>query len=258
MQKEEQLLEKRLVELSRVAYHRERITYSDFLNLNELNILHSLPKDTLFTKYFLFGGYESAERQLAAFLPDALSLRVENEESLFFDAISVIKISPLHEKYSEELSHRDYLGAILNLGIERNKIGDIVLEKNFAYVFARPQMRDFLIENLDRIRHTAVMVREEELHGFSYSPRFEEMKGTVASVRLDSLLSLAFSSSRSKLCPLIEAGKVFVNGKLVTSNAYQPKEGDRVSVRGMGKFQYVKTMGNTKKGRVSVLIYKYI
>lgn len=260
MQKEEQLLEKRLVELSRVAYHRERITYSDFLNLNELNILHSLPKDTLFTRYSLFGGYESAERQLAAFLPDALSLRGgdEDEESIFLDAISVVRIAPLHEKYSEELSHRDYLGAILNLGIERSKIGDIILEKNLAYVFVRPQMKAFLTQNLDRIRHTAVMARVEEPHGFTYSPRFEEIKGTVASVRLDSLLSLTFSSSRSKLCPLIEAGKVFVNGKLVVSNAYQPKEGDRISVRGMGKFQYVGTTGLTKKNRISVLVHKYI
>ena len=260
MQKEEQLLERRLTELSRVACHRERITYSDFLNLNELNILHSLPKDTLFTKYLLFGGYESAERQLVAFLPDALSLRAggEDRNKLFQDAISVLRITPLHGKFSEELSHRDYLGAILNLGIERSKIGDVVMDKNQAYVFTSPRMKDFLLDNLGRIRHTAVMVQEEELHGFSYSPRFEEIRGTVASVRLDSLLSLAFSSSRSKLSPLIEAGKVFVNGKLVSSNGYQPKEGDRVSVRGMGKFQYVEAVGTTKKGRISVLVHKYV
>lgn len=260
MLKEEQLLEKRLTELSKAAYHRERITYSDFLNLNEVHILHSLPKDTLYTRYLLFGGYESAERQLAAFLPDALSLRTETDgmAELFSDAISVIRISPLHAKFSEELSHRDYLGAILNLGIERNKIGDIIIEKDRAYLFARPQMTAFLLENLDRVRHTAVMAQTETLHDFSYVPRFEEIKGTVASVRLDSLLSLAFSSSRSKLCPLIEGGKVFVNGRLVTSNGYQPKEGDRISVRGMGKFQYVKTMGVTKKNRISVLVYKYI
>lgn len=73
MQKEEQQLEKRLSELSNLAYSRDIVTYSDFLNLNELNILHSMPKDRLYTKFVTFGGYGLAERQMAAFLPDALS-----------------------------------------------------------------------------------------------------------------------------------------------------------------------------------------
>ena len=72
MQKEEQQLEKRLSELSNLAYSRDIVTYSDFLNLNELNILHSMPKDRLYTKFVTFGGYGLAERQMAAFLPDAL------------------------------------------------------------------------------------------------------------------------------------------------------------------------------------------
>lgn len=260
MRKEEQLLEKRLIELSKTAYHRDIITYSDFLNLNELNILYSLPKDTLYTKYEVFGGYESAERQLAAFLPDALSLRTASEQKsdFFSDAISVIRIEPLQKKFSEELSHRDYLGAVLNLGIERSKIGDIVIEDSRAYLFARPQMKDFLLENLSRIRHTSVMLKEEMPDCFSFTPKFEEIRGTVASVRLDSLSSLAFAISRSKSGSLIEEGRVFVNGRLITSNAYQPKEEDRISIRGMGKFQYKGIMGTTRKNRTSVLIYKYI
>ena len=80
MQKEEELLRKRLIELSKIAYHRNFITYTDFLNLNELNILHSMPKDTLYTPYRTFGGYASSERQIAAFLPDALCLRSEIED----------------------------------------------------------------------------------------------------------------------------------------------------------------------------------
>ncbi len=101
MEKEEQLLEKRLIELSRTAYHRDIITYSDFLNLNELNILHSLPKDRLYTRYVTFGGYDTAERQMAAFLPDALYLRGSDDtadlETLGFP-FSVLCIEPLHER----------------------------------------------------------------------------------------------------------------------------------------------------------------
>lgn len=92
----------------------------------------------------------------------------------------------------------------------------------------------------------------------SYTPKVEEIQGTVASVRLDSLLSLAFSQSRSRLTGLISGAKVYVNGRLITSNGYQPQEGDIISVRGMGKFRYEYAGGRTRKNRISVVIGKYI
>lgn len=259
MQKEEQLLEKRFIELSQLAYHRDIVTFSDFLNLNELNILHTLPKDSLYTRYITFGGYELAERQIAAFIPDALSLREEKDMYTYFEPeIRVLQISPLHAKYAEALNHRDYLGAILNLGIDRSKTGDILINDGKAVMFVKPKMCQFLTEELTRIRHTIVMTEELPLQNFEYQPHFQEIKGTVASVRLDSLLSIAFSSSRSSLVGLIEGGKVFVNGKLITSNGYQVKEGDVISVRGMGKFQFCETLSRTKKNRIYVKINKYI
>ncbi len=258
MQKEEQLLEKHFIDLSRQAYHRNIITYSDFLNLNEQNILHSIPKDRLYTGVIVFGGYDFAERQMAAFIPDALSLRDIKDLDIFRSEISLLHISPLNKKYSEALSHRDYLGAILNLGIERGMIGDILITDSEAIVFVKMQMQEFLTENITRIRHTSVLATIDELTDFHYSPRYEEIKGTVASVRLDSLLSVAFSSSRSKLSGLIEGGKVFVNGRLITSNAYQVKEHDIISVRGMGKFEFIETLAFTKKKRIYVLIHKYV
>ena len=98
-----------------------------------------------------------------------------------------------------------------------------------AIVFVHAKLKDFLMEELTRVRHTQVFVEEIFKEEFSYEPKYEEIQGTVASVRLDSLLSLAFSSSRTKLSGLIEGGKVFVNGKLITTNSYQLKE-DRKSV----------------------------
>lgn len=257
MLKDEQLLEKRLIELSKTAYHRDIVTYSDFLNLNELNILHSLPKDKLYTNYVTFGGYDLAERQMAAFLPDALSFSGMDMESLGFP-FSAISIEPLHEKYSQELTHRDYLGAILNLGIERSKSGDILIEGNKAVIFIHSGLSNFLLEELTRVKHTSVKLCEVNPRDYQYSPRFEEVKGTVASVRLDSLLSLAFSASRTKLGGLIEGAKVFVNGRLMTTNSYQVKEEDIISVRGMGKFKYKGILLRTKKNRIFVIIHKYI
>lgn len=251
MQKEELMLQKRLIELSKLAYQRGIVTFSDFLNLNELNILHTIPKHELFSSYVTFGGYEHSERQMVAFLPDALCYEYEYP-------ISVIKISPLQKKFSEQLNHRDYLGAILNLGIERSKIGDILVEEEFAILFIHESLEGFFLEELHRIRHTSVIATTENMQCFHYEPKTKELKGSVSSLRLDSLLALAFSSSRSKLVAYIESGKVFVNGKLITSNGYQIKENDIISVRGLGRFQYCETMSQTKKGRYYVTIKLFV
>ena len=251
MQKEELMLQKRLIELSKVAYQRGIVTYSDFLNLNELNILHSIPKSELYCTYQTFGGYDLSERQMVAFLPDALYFNYEFP-------ISIIKIRPVQKKFAQELNHRDFLGAILNLGIERCKIGDILVQENEAYLFACNSLETFITEELIRIKHTSVCCDTNQWIDFHYEPAFQEIKGSVSSLRLDSLLALAFSESRSKLVAYIESGRVFVNGKLITSNGYQIKENDIVSARGLGRFQYKEILGQTKKGRNMVIIHLYI
>lgn len=258
MEKEEVLLRKRLIELSNLAYQRGIVMYSDFLNLNELNILHTTPKDLFPAPYRTFGGYAFSERQMAAFLPDAFYLYTPEEEFESFYPIRTIQIAPLQKKFAESLSHRDYLGALLNLGIERCKLGDILVEDTQAFLFASETLADFITDELTRVRHTTVMASICGNGEFLYKPKFEEIKGTVASVRLDSLLSLAFNSSRSKLTALIEGGKVYVNGKLITSNGYQVKENDIISVRGLGRFAYKGIISETKKGRYYVSVYKYI
>lgn len=251
MNKEELLLQKRLVELSRIAYTREIVTFSEFLNLNELNILHTTPKDMLLSHYKTYGGYGLSERQMAAFLPDAL----------YYDyqyPIQIIEISPVNRKFAEELSHRDYLGAVMNLGIERCKLGDILIEDGKAILFAKEELAGYIMEHLTRIRHTTVRTSILPAFEDSYEPRYEELKGTVASVRLDTVLSLAYPLSRSKVTGLIEGARVFVNGKLVTSNGYRLKEGDILSVRKMGRIGYNGILSETKKGRYMVSIRKYI
>ena len=251
MQKEEVMLQKRLIELSKIAYQRNIVTYSDFLNLNELNILHTTPKNEFHSCYETFGGYDFSERQMVAFLPDALCYKQNYP-------IVTLKIEPIQKKYAEPLSHRDYLGAILNLGITRSKLGDILVEENHAYVFIQQSLCDFLLEELKYIRHTSIKVTLCNDQDFTYQPKVKEIQGSVSSLRLDSLLALAFSSSRSKLVALIENGKVFVNGKLITSNGYQIKADDIISVRGLGRFQFKETMSQTKKGRYFVTLYLYI
>ena len=164
MQKEELMLQKRLIELSKIAYQRGIVTYSDFLNLNELNILHTTPKQEFYSCYETFGGYEFSERQMVAFLPDALCYDKNYP-------MTALKIEALQKKFSEKLSHRDYLGSILNLGIDRAKLGDILVEDDYAILFVQNSLKNFMLEELTRIRHTSVIVTEVVKEDFSYQPK---------------------------------------------------------------------------------------
>ena len=250
MNKEEILLQKRLTELSRVAYHRGIVTFSDFLNLNELNILHTTPKDQWMTRYETFGGYGFSERQMVAFLPDALYYEYQYP-------IQAIQITPSSRKFAEELSHRDYLGAVMNLGIERSKIGDILTQDGSAILFVNEDLASYITEQLTRVKHTVVNAAPVFDFREDYQPDYETIKGSVASIRLDTVLSLAFPLSRSKLTSYIEAGRVFVNGKLISSNGYRLKEGDIISVRKMGRILYDGILSETKKGRYMITVRKF-
>lgn len=252
MTKEEELFQRHLLDLADSAWQRNIAMFTDFLNLNEQNIYHDILPSLHYVQCKAYGGYEYAERQMIAFIPDALSL-----DTCTFPIVC-LKVSPLKRKFSEELNHRDYLGSLMNLGIDRSKTGDIVLQEREAYLFCHEKIAEYLSKELTRIRHTSVncqLCSDQDIH---YQPKLQELTGTVASVRLDSLLALAFNASRSSLMGLIEGGKTFVNGRLITSNGYHPKENDVISVRGYGRFRYCGVLTSTKKGRYLVNIQRYV
>ncbi len=271
MNKEELMLRKHLVDLSNKAYQREIVTFSDFLNLNELHILHTTPKGLFPSRYKAFGGYDLSERQMIAFLPDALyyTLSENTDRGSLTDKgasmpsgwnypIQAVVIRPLNLRFAEELSHRDYLGSVMNLGVERSKFGDILVKDTEAVIFLCEEIADYIIRNLTRIRHTAVQCERIENRDISYTPSFTQVKGTVPSVRLDTVMSVAFPMSRSRLTAYITAGKVFVNGKLITSNGYRLEEGNLISVRGLGRISFDGILSETKKGRYYISVRKFI
>ncbi len=251
MDKQDDLLRNRLIELSKISYQRNIVTYSDFLNLNEQDFLHRIPKNQWYSLYESHGGYELSERQMISFTPDALYCETKYP-------IIPIKITAKSVKFSEKLSHRDYLGSILGLGIERSKIGDILPMKDYTIVFVHECISDYIIQSLTKVRNTFVVTEIMEDADITYTPEFVEIKGTVASIRLDSVLALVMKESRSKLIHLIEGGKVYINGKLITTNAYRLQENDLISVRGYGKFQYEQLISKTKKDRMYISIKKFI
>lgn len=261
--KEELIFARHLEELARSAYYKGICTYTDFLSLNEISIFHSVRKELSPVPYSMYGGLSGAERVRICFHGDREegSKELPAEDFRAEYPISCVKIKPSNAKFAERLSHRDYLGAILNLGIDRKTTGDILMKEDTAYLYCDILIAPFLCENLTKIRHTTVLATlledfhtEEECQEHD----FETIQISVASLRLDNLVSAAFHASRSSLSGLIPAGKVFVNGREVLQNSYVVKPDDVISVRGYGKFVFRGQGSLTKKGRINVTLEKYV
>ena len=247
----QELCRKRLLDLSRQADRKGIVLFSDFLNLNEQNIFHSLQKE-LYTTAELSGGYEQAERQMVAFIPDALCY----EWSYPFVCIHAV---PQYPKYAEKLTHRDVLGALMHLGLDRSKIGDIVLLENDIYIFCSETISDFIIDQFKQIRHT--MIRSsiiEDVSTLKVHPVFEEHDDMVASNRIDAIIARAYHLSRSEAAAYLTAEKVFINGRCITNCNQSCDNGDIVSVRQKGRFVFETDQSLSKKGklRVRFMIYK--
>lgn len=237
------LLKKRLVELSHRAFERGYTTYSNFLNLNEINLLKSAKTDSPYT---LYGGYENADRCVAAF-----------GDEIFDYPIACIKVEPLQQKFADKLTHRDFLGALMNLGIEREMLGDIKIIDNTGYIFCLEKISKYIIENLSGIKHTSVkcQVIDETPKILNRLPDEEEY--IVSSLRIDTVVSTVFKISRSAASQLVNQEKIFINSKIIYKDSVQLKENDIVSVRGYGKFIYSQTVNETKKHKIVAAIRLY-
>ncbi|MCD7743893.1 MAG: YlmH/Sll1252 family protein [Lachnospiraceae bacterium] len=267
---------KRIQDLASMSDRKGCVTFTDFLNLNEQNICHQTMQKFSWIKGETFGGYEGAERRIAAFVPEEPlwgsessphsvgGQRLSPEHSCISSPggimypIHCIHIVPRTPRFAESLTHRDFLGALMSLGIDRSKTGDIAVTDKEAYLFCSAQFSDLICQELTSVRRTQVVCSACSMEDFSYTPATETIRGSIASVRLDAVMALAFGASRSSLLSLIEGGSVYVNGKLITTNAYVLKENDIVSVRKMGRFRYLRTGGTTRKGRTFAEIQKFV
>ncbi len=251
MNDDEKILIKHLKDLSQRSYSRNIYTYSRFLSMTEIDAVIRNSKEFLPLKPAFFGGSEAAERQIAVF---------GSEESMGYPPeypVSVIKIVPLSEKYAENLEHRDYLGALMNLGIERELLGDIIIKGKAAWLYSIESITDFIIENLTKVRHTEVRCEQALGDIPELKQELNEMTVNVSSERIDSIVSSFTGISRGHIDELFRSGKVFVNGREVSSVSAKLKEGDVLTVRGYGRAIYDGISHETKKGRLCVSLRKY-
>ncbi len=249
MADEENMLKKRFIELAERAYSKNIYTFTEFLSPAEQNLLHFSVKGV---PYHFEGGYENAEKAICVFGSEELCGYVETAP------ISFIKIEPCSMKFSGSLSHRDFLGSIMSLGIRRSTLGDLIVSGNVAYAPCLENISDYICENLVEIKHTNVRCSKVEFIPEDALPKPVESEFVVASERLDSVIASIYKLSRSESKGLCEHEKVLVGGIPVLNASYTPKDGDIISVRGHGKFIYCGIKLETKKGRLRCFakIYK--
>ena len=245
MQNEEKLLKNRFEELAARSKTRGIFCYTDFLNFAAQDVLLSHHWDV---SVKLFGGFEEAERQIARFGDENLSAWDEPFP------IVCVHVKPASQKLAEDLSHRDFLGALLACGVRREKIGDILVYDNSAYIFCNDAIADFVKENLTEVRHTSVKCSFAEDIPKDALPKPEEKTVVIASERLDALVAAVYNLSRSDSQDLFVKKKIFVNSRMTENTSFQPENGDVISVRGYGRFIYEKILKETQKGRLRVLV----
>ncbi len=254
--KEEIQFQKRLQDMANRVYSRGIPVFTDFLSISEISILHTMKNKLAGIRYETYGGYEFAERQIAMFVPDALFYDGYEEYPQDDYPIVTLKIDSIHKKFAEKLTHRDYLGALIGLGVERSQIGDIVVMEHCAYAFCHTGMAEFFQKELVQVRNTAVKttVTTEEV---SAQLTLQELTGTVPSLRADAVTAMVYKYSRNHALELFRGQKIFINGRLTESGSQQLKEGDIVSVRGLGRFVFTEVLSVTKKDRYCIQIKKY-
>lgn len=238
----------------RKTEERGIVRNSPFLSERERGLFLEKIKRERGAKFLLLGG-EEAERQAFFFYPSFMDEEECRELLLEDNPVVLLEIQGKQKKFSEELSHRDVLGAIMSLGIEREMLGDIFFRDEKSYVYLLRKMKDYLLENLQQIRHTAVEIKECEE---ALAPKQERIEEQIfaASERLDGIVSAAFHLSRGKAQEYFAKELVYKDG-LVAKGSSSLKGGEKISVRGLGKFHYLGLEKNTKKGRMVLRILRY-
>lgn len=222
-----------------------------FLSLRELDMTRYLFGSL--EGLHAFGGYEDAERQMLIYLPEYLDESYLKTE----DAPLVCLRATFYEGNSP--SHRDFLGALMGAGIARETVGDICVGKASCDFFVTEEIAPYVLQNFTGAGRTKLHLERICLDEVSVpEPEVKQIRDTLASLRLDGVVSSGFRISRALASQAIGAGKVAVDGLPCDKPDKAVTEGCKISLRGSGKIKLEKVNGQTKKGRISVEIHRYM
>lgn len=192
-----------------------------------------------------YGIFEESERRMISF------------NNLYNTSFPIDLIKITNKSKFSSLSHRDYLGGILGLGIERNKIGDLFVQDNTCYVAVHEEIKDFILYNIDKIGKATCEV--ELIENMSLLPKvsFKEEIIMVSSLRIDGVVAKLSNISRAKSQSLIDQGQILIDYAKMRDKSYELKNGERITIRKCGKFIVGNIIGTSKSGKLKVTIKKY-
>lgn len=201
----------------------------------------------------VFGGYEDAERKMLVYLPDYL-----DAEYLYTEDSPMVCLHAVFYE-GDTPTHRDFLGALMGAGIAREAVGDILVGKGFCDFFVTAEIAPYILQSFTNAGRTKLHLSAIPISDVSIpEPEIREIRDTVASVRLDNMIASGFRVSRGLAAQYISAGKAAVDGLPCEKPDKPVCEGSRISVRGLGKIKVAVIGGQTKKGRISVVIHRYV
>ncbi len=241
---------RRMIDLAEQVQAGRPYRVTDFMSPAGLVIADAVKANFGGIETISSGGYEGAERLRVAFVDPHFQGTVDLQ-------IAVLKVS--WDPRFRLLTHRDVLGSLMGLGIDRTHFGDIIVTSGGAQVIVDATIADFVIQNFIKIAMVSVTVSPMELSELQpKEEKIKEVRTTVASMRLDSIASSGFSTSRTKVVEAIKAGLVQVNWQPAKGPSQEVKEGDVISLRGRGRMQIEGITGTSKKGRIGVHLKRFM
>ena len=202
---------------------------------------------------YAFGGYEDSERKMLVYLPEYL------EESALFEDDSPCVCLRAAFYLGDSPNHRDFLGALMGAGIGRETVGDICVGKEHCDFFVTQEIAPYILQNFTSAGRTKLHIEQIPLSSADIpEPEVKEIRDTMASLRLDSVISSGFRIGRSLASQYVTSGKAAIDGLPCEKPDKQVAEGSKISVRGLGKIKLHTINGKTKKDRISVVIHRYV
>ena len=238
-----------------ICLRRDVMSSSYFLDERQQTVAERCLKKEKFSRYGFFGGFSDAQRKMLILLPADISIEnaIEREE---------VPISYLKVAYgvADKITHRDILGSMIGAGIRRESIGDILIFEGFCEIIVERSVVSYLLSNFERVGRYRCSGVTEIAQDDILIPRENTkiIKDTIASPRLDAVLSSAFSMSREKAAALVKSGRVAINHFECEKPDKQVACGDVISARGFGKIELSSIGGRTKKGRAVIEIKKFV
>ncbi len=258
-EKEDRLLEAQVSDRIRQCEDQYIITHTEFLDLHQHSVAAGILQREGRVRHGFYGGYDGAERCIAVFLPDYVN--AESPAGYFRDVteddpLCVLRVTL--PKGSPRLSHRDYLGSLMSIGIRRDVTGDILVQDHGADLIVLRSIAPFISANLIRAGHARLSITEEPISALSVPElRTEERHVSVSSMRADSLVSAAFGLSRTKAADAVRGGLVFADGLELSRPDRVLTEGCKLVLRHRGKAVIRSIDGSSAKGRIRVTILRY-